>query len=145
MLRLRSKIAFAVTAMIEIALKHQQGPVSISRISERHKISITSLEEIFSKLLGQQLVKSTRGPGGGYSLRLNADDISLADIALAVDDALHQDDHWISRSMQSEIWAEFNNQVLKQLRAISLGQLVLAQSMQMNAEMQAQEIGAFQS
>jgi Rrf2 family iron-sulfur cluster assembly transcriptional regulator len=96
-------------------------------------------------LLGQQLVKSTRGPGGGYSLRLNADDISLADIALAVDDALHQDDHWISRSMQSEIWAEFNNQVLKQLRAISLGQLVRAQSMQMNAEMQAQEIGAFQS
>lgn len=135
MLRLRSKMALAVTAMIDIALNHPHGPVSLSKIGERHKISITSLEEIFSKLLGHQLVKSTRGPGGGYSLSVRADDISLADIAIAIDNGLNQDDAWISGSMRSELWAQFNQQVLTHLHAIRLSQLVNEKQMRLNAEM----------
>lgn len=144
MLRLRSKMAFAVTAMIDIALNHPNGPVSLSKIAERHKISITSLEEIFSKLMGHQLVKSTRGPGGGYSLGLRADDISLADIAIAIDDGLKQDDAWISGSMRSDLWSQFNQQVFKQLQAIRLHELVSEQQRRLNDEMEAHGI-AFQS
>jgi Rrf2 family iron-sulfur cluster assembly transcriptional regulator len=126
-LRLRSKTAFAVTAMVEIAMNHPHGPVPLSKICARHNISITSLEEIFSKLLGHQLVKSTRGPGGGYSLRLKADEINLADIALAVDESMGQDDSLISGTMRSDICAQFNMQVVQQLRAISLSKLVSEQ------------------
>lgn len=143
MLRLRSKMALAVTAMIDVAMNHPHGPVALSKIAERHTISITSLEEIFSKLLGHQLVKSTRGPGGGYSLSVRADDISLADIAIAIDNGLNQDDAWISGAMRSDLWAQFNQQVFKQLQAIRLHELVSEQQRRLNDEMEAHGI-AFQ-
>lgn len=123
-LRVRSKIGLAVTAMIDVALNSHSGPVPLSQISERHKISISYLEEVFSKLMARRLVKSTRGPGGGYSLAKKSESISLADIAFAVDGSMGQDASLIGGSLRSEIWANFNKQVLKQLSAISLRQLL---------------------
>ena len=72
-MRLSTKSRFAVTAMIDVALREDRGPVSLSAISERHQISLSYLEQLFSKLRQHHLVESTRGPGGGYSLARNAE------------------------------------------------------------------------
>jgi len=72
-MRLSTKSRFAVTAMIDVALREDRGPVSLSAISERHQISLSYLEQLFSKLRQHQLVESTRGPGGGYSLARSAE------------------------------------------------------------------------
>ena len=74
-MRLSTKSRFAVTAMIDVALREDRGPVSLSAISERHQISLSYLEQLFSKLRQHQLVESTRGPGGGYSLARSAEKI----------------------------------------------------------------------
>lgn len=99
-LRLRSKIALAVTAMIDVALNYPHGPVSLSKICGRRKISMTYLEEIFSRLMAHQLVESTRGPGGGYSLSKGPEEINLADIALAVDESMGNSLSMISGTMK---------------------------------------------
>ena len=84
-MRLSTKSRFAVTAMIDVALREEQGPVSLAAISERHQISLSYLEQLFSKLRQHGLVESTRGPGGGYSLGRAAERITMADILSAVD------------------------------------------------------------
>lgn len=88
---------------------------------------MTYLEEIFSRLLAHQLVQSTRGPGGGYSLSRLPEEINLADIALAVDDSIGNNLALISGSMESEIWADFNTQIVHHLGSVSLQQLVIEQ------------------
>ena len=84
-MRLSTKSRFAVTAMIDVALREDRGPVALAAISERHQISLSYLEQLFSKLRQAGLVESTRGPGGGYSLGRNPEKISMADIMEAVD------------------------------------------------------------
>lgn len=84
-MRLSIKGRFAVSAMIDVALREQLGPVSLAAISVRYQISLSYLEQMFSKLRKQGLVESTRGPGGGYSLGRAANAISVADIIDAVE------------------------------------------------------------
>ena len=83
-MRLSTKSRFAVTAMIDMGLRQHQGPVSLAAISQRQHISISYLEQIFSKMRQHGLVESTRGPGGGYTLNRDANLISVADIIYAV-------------------------------------------------------------
>jgi Rrf2 family iron-sulfur cluster assembly transcriptional regulator len=83
-MRLSTKSRFAVTAMIDMGLRQHQGPVSLAAISQRQHISISYLEQIFSKMRQHGLVESTRGPGGGYTLNRDANHISVADIIYAV-------------------------------------------------------------
>ena len=87
-MRLTTKGRFAVTAMIDVALRGQEGPVTLAGISERQKISLSYLEQLFGKLRRHRLVDSVRGPGGGYCLSRPLDQISVADIIRAVDEPL---------------------------------------------------------
>lgn len=85
-MRLTTKGRFAVTAMIDVALNGRCGPVNLSSIHQRQRISLSYLEHLFGKLRREGLVDSTRGPGGGYSLSRQASDISVADIIQSIDD-----------------------------------------------------------
>ena len=129
-MRLSTKSRFAVTAMIDVALREDRGPVSLSAISERHQISLSYLEQLFSKLRQHHLVESTRGPGGGYSLARNAEKITMADIVSAVDFSADSEDNGSSEAnnwMSSELWASLNEKMLAHLQSISLRQLVSEQ------------------
>src|SRR3546814_16503484 len=83
-MRLTTKGRFAVTAMIDLALRQQSGPVTLAAISQRQNISLSYLEQLFGKLRRHELVDSVRGPGGGYSLARLARNIPVADIIFAV-------------------------------------------------------------
>ena len=79
-MRLTTKGRFAVTAMIDLALRQNNGPVTLAAISQRQQISLSYLEQLFGKLRRHELVESTRGPGGGYTLARKAGDLSLIHI-----------------------------------------------------------------
>ena len=87
-MRLTTKGRFAVTAMIDLGLRSTNGPVALAAISARQQISLSYLEQLFGKLRRAELVESTRGPGGGYSLGRAADEITVADIITAVDEPI---------------------------------------------------------
>ena len=84
-MRLTTKGRFAVTAMMDLAMHHGEGPVTLAEISGRQKISLSYLEQLFGKLRRYRLVESVRGPGGGYCLARDTGAVSVADIILAVD------------------------------------------------------------
>ncbi len=87
-MRLSTKGRYAVTAMMDIALHEKQGPVTLAEISQCQGISLSYLEQLFSKLRKQGLVKGVRGPGGGYTLARPSGEISIADIIQSVDEKL---------------------------------------------------------
>ena len=87
-MRLTTKGRFAVTAMVDLALRQNRGPVTLAAISERQHISLSYLEQLFGKLRRSKLVSSVRGPGGGYTLASPAQEISVASIVTAVDEPL---------------------------------------------------------
>src|SRR3978361_690180 len=87
-MRLTTKGRFAVTAMIDLALRQNNGPVTLAAISQRQQISLSYLEQLFGKLRRHELVESTRGPGGGYTLGRKATEITRADIIVAVDEPI---------------------------------------------------------
>ncbi|MDZ5456638.1 Fe-S cluster assembly transcriptional regulator IscR [Azohydromonas lata] len=132
-MRLTTKGRFAVTAMIDLALRSHSGPVALAAISQRQQISLSYLEQLFGKLRRHELVESTRGPGGGYSLGRKAEDITVADIIVAVDEALDAtgcggkencmgEDS--GRCMTHELWTNLNNKMIEYLDSISLQKLV---------------------
>jgi len=87
-MRLTTKGRFAVTAILDLAMSQKGGPVSLAGISERQGISLSYLEQLFGKLRRNELVSSVRGPGGGYLLAKNLEDVSVADIIRAVDEPI---------------------------------------------------------
>ena len=87
-MRLTTKGRFAVTAMIDLGLRHQSSPVTLAAISQRQKISLSYLEQLFGRLRRHALVESTRGPGGGYTIAKPLREVTVADIILAVDEPL---------------------------------------------------------
>jgi Rrf2 family iron-sulfur cluster assembly transcriptional regulator len=130
-MRLTTKGRFAVTAMLDLALHGADGPVTLSGISERQKISLSYLEQLFGKLRRRELVESVRGPGGGYHLARDASAVSVADIIRAVEEPLDstqcagrencQDNH---RCMTHDLWEELNTTVFGFLDGVKLSQLV---------------------
>jgi Rrf2 family iron-sulfur cluster assembly transcriptional regulator len=133
-MRLTTKGRFAVTAMIDVALHGAKGPVTLAAISERQKISLSYLEQLFGKLRRQGLVESVRGPGGGYNLARAPETIGVADVIVAVDEPIDAtqcggrenclDDH---RCMTHELWAGLNAHILSYLRSVTLADLVRQQ------------------
>ena len=132
-MRLTTKGRFAVTAMIDLALRSNNGPVALAAISARQRISLSYLEQLFGKLRRHELVESTRGPGGGYSLGRKSDLISVADIIVAVDEPIDAtgcagkencmgDD--AGRCMTHDLWASLNQKMIEYLDSISLRKLV---------------------
>lgn len=130
-MRLTSKGRYAVTAMLDLALHVHDGPVTLAGISERQGISLSYLEQLFTRLRKQGLVSSTRGPGGGYSLSRPAEDISVSQVVAAVDESVDAtrcggsgDCHDGRRCLTHELWAELSEQIHSFLSEISLGDLV---------------------
>jgi Rrf2 family transcriptional regulator, iron-sulfur cluster assembly transcription factor len=131
-MRLTTKGRFAVTAMIDLALRQNNGPVTLAAISQRQQISLSYLEQLFGKLRRQNLVESTRGPGGGYTLGRKADEISVADIILSVDepiDATHCAGKEkclgeSGRCMTHELWSSLNQRMIDFLSSVKLQKLV---------------------
>lgn len=137
MMRLTTKGRFAVTAMLDLAMRNGNGPVTLAGISDRQKISLSYLEQLFGKLRRRALVESVRGPGGGYCLAKDTNNISVAEIIRAVDEPVDAtqcgglgnclDDH---RCMTHELWTGLNKHIYEYLEAVSLADLVLQQRTQ---------------
>lgn len=127
-MRLSTKGRFAVTAMIDVALRESLGPVPLSDIAVRHKISLSYLEQMFSKLRQHGLVESTRGPGGGYTLGQRTDSITVADIIGAVDGPAGEA---VVPGMQQDItqdlWDTLNSKMVDYMQSISLRTLTTEQ------------------
>ena len=135
-MRLSTKSRFAVTAMIDIALRDNAGPISLADISARHQISVSYLEQLFSKLRQCRLVESTRGPGGGYTLARVSESISVADIIGAVESQAHHSgmeekpfhgEQGSGEWMTQELWATLNTKMFEHMQSISLRQLASEQ------------------
>jgi Rrf2 family iron-sulfur cluster assembly transcriptional regulator len=141
-MRLTTKGRFAVTAMIDVALNGTRGPVTLAAVSERQRISLSYLEQLFGKLRRHGLVESVRGPGGGYNLARPADAVSVADVILAVDEPIdatqcggRENCHDDRRCMTHDLWAALNAHIFSFLRSVTLAQLV-AEQRQKQAEKQ---------
>ncbi len=129
-MRLSTKGRFAVTAMIDVALREKQGPVPLSDIAVRQQISLSYLEQMFSKLRQQGLVSSTRGPGGGYTLGQRTDAITVADIIAAVEDAAPKrsaKEAAATQDMAQDLWDSMNAKVAEFMQSVTLRSLVLEQ------------------
>lgn len=130
-MRLTTKGRYAVTAMLDLALHQDQGPISLADISTRQEISLSYLEQLFAKLRKKNLVTSTRGPGGGYSLTKGANDIYVVDIIDAVDENVDATNCNRQGDCQEgltclthHLWADLSDQIHGFLSGISLASLV---------------------
>ena len=133
-MRLTTKGRFAVTAMVDLAMRQTRGPVTLAAISERQHISLSYLEQLFGKLRRRNLVSSVRGPGGGYRLAQPMQGITVAAIVIAVDEPLDAtqcggkencaDD---KRCMTHDLWANLNKKMHEYLSSVSLADLVSQQ------------------
>ena len=130
-MRLTTKGRFAVTAMIDLALQQDTGPVSLAGISQRQNISLSYLEQLFSKLRRHELVESVRGPGGGYHIARALKEVSVADVILAVDEPLDatqcggkENCTDEGQCMTHDLWSSLNTKMLEYLGSVTLQCLV---------------------
>jgi Rrf2 family iron-sulfur cluster assembly transcriptional regulator len=130
-MRLTTKGRYAVTAVLDLALHQDTGPVSLAAISERQCISLSYLEQLFAKLRRNNIVSSTRGPGGGYKLANSVDEVSVSDIILAVDESCKVVDCADSDGCQGEyqclthdLWQELSNEIRSFLDGITLAEIM---------------------
>lgn len=130
-MRLTTKGRFAVTAMVDLAMCGGKAPVTLAKISERQKISLSYLEQLFGKLRRKDIVESVRGPGGGYYLAKPAGAISIAEIVVAVDEHMdatncggkgncHDDQQCITHNL----WMGLNEKIFDYLASVTLQQLI---------------------
>lgn len=130
-MRLTTKGRYAVTAMLDLAIHYDEGPITLADISRRQGISLSYLEQLFSRLRKQGLVVSSRGPGGGYRLSRDAAEIAVADVITAIDEKVDatrcgglancQDDQ---PCLTHELWSDLSNQIYDFLSGIKLADLV---------------------
>ncbi len=138
-MRLTTKGRFAVTAMVDLTQRGGKGPVTLAAISERQKISLSYLEQLFSKLRKNNVVASVRGPGGGYCLARPASKISIADIVVAVDEPLDATNCGRQGNCNDgepcsthELWMGLSDKIHEYLQQVSLQQLVEGQKKAVN-------------
>ena len=130
-MRLTTKGRFAVTAMVDLGMRHGTGPVTLAEISGRQRISLSYLEQLFGKLRRRQIVDSVRGPGGGYCLARDMSQLTVAEIILAVDEPIDatqcagkencKDDE---KCLTHDLWANLNERIFDYLGSVTLRQLV---------------------
>jgi Rrf2 family transcriptional regulator, iron-sulfur cluster assembly transcription factor len=130
-MRLTTKGRYAVTAMLDLAIHSDKGPVSLSEISKRQEISLSYLEQLFSKLRKADLVASIRGPGGGYQLGRTLDTIYIAQIVDAVNESIDATNCGGKGNCQQgevclthHLWSDLSDQIHQFLNSISLAKLV---------------------
>ena len=134
-MRLTTKGRFAVTAMVDLAMRGKSGPVTMASISERQKISLSYLEQLFGKLRRSNIVESVRGPGGGYYLARPAEKISISEIIAAVDEPMDatkcgglgncHDEH---QCITHDLWTGLNVKIFEYLASVTLQQVVDSQA-----------------
>ncbi|MDA9909506.1 Fe-S cluster assembly transcriptional regulator IscR [Gammaproteobacteria bacterium] len=130
-MRLTTKGRYAVTAMLDLSINAKKGPVTLSDISKRQAISLSYLEQLFSKLRKRDLVSSVRGPGGGYMLGRKDSDIDVAEIIDAVSESLDStqckgkgDCQGGEICLTHHLWEDLSAQIHKFLSNITLSDLV---------------------
>jgi Rrf2 family iron-sulfur cluster assembly transcriptional regulator len=129
-MRLSTRGRFAITAMIDLALREGGQPTPLIELAQRHGISLSYLEQVFAKLRQNGLVQSTRGPGGGYTLGFRGAEVTVADIVLAIeeDDVLAMGNGQAGQSalaqdMTRSLWASLHTAVMAHMRTITLKNL----------------------
>jgi Rrf2 family iron-sulfur cluster assembly transcriptional regulator len=130
-MKLSTKGRYSVTAMLDLAIHHEAGPVTLADISQCQGISLSYLEQLFSNLRKSGLVKGVRGPGGGYRLSKPASEISIAQIIRSVDEGVDitnckgkgdcQDGE---RCLTHELWTDLSDRLYQFLDNITLAQFV---------------------
>lgn len=142
-MRLSTKGRYAVTAMIDLALHNDVGPVALTDIADTQKISVSYLEQLFARLRKNGLVTGMRGPGGGYRLARPAAEITVAEIITAVDEPIDmtrcagkQDCQDGEKCLTHELWVDLSKQLYDFLHGINLGQVVQWPAVQRVAERQ---------
>lgn len=134
-MKLTTKGRYAVTAMLDLALHAQTGPVPLAEISTRQEISLSYLEQLFSRLRKQGLVASTRGPGGGYRVSRGLDEVAISEIIMAVNESVDatqcagkENCHSHGRCLTHDLWEGLSEQIEEFLSGVSLQDLIDNQS-----------------
>lgn len=142
-MKLTTKGRYAVTAMLDLALHTENGPTPLADISKRQEVSLSYLEQLFSKLRRQGLVESARGPGGGYRLARDASEIAVIHVLNAIDEEIDATRCGGSADCQHgepclthDLWVDLSEQIYTFLSNISLGDLVQRQAIGTVAERQ---------
>lgn len=124
-MRMSTKGRFAVNALIDLGLREAAGPVALATISARQQVSLSYLEQLFSRLRRVGIVESTRGPGGGYTLGRPAAEITVAEIVSCVDDPMESsDDAGAADGLSQALWQRLNATMLQHMATITLQGLV---------------------
>ena len=146
-MKLTTKGRFAVTAMLDLAMQRGSDPVTLAEISQRQKISLSYLEQLFGKMRRRALVNSVRGPGGGYRLAKDMGRVSVADIIDAVDEPIDstqcggkENCHDDKKCITHDLWAKLNAHISAYLGAVTLKQLVDDQKAKQNGVAQVQDM-----
>ncbi|HEC16097.1 MAG TPA: Rrf2 family transcriptional regulator [Sedimenticola sp.] len=142
-MRLTTKGRYAVTAMLDLALHHEKGPITLAAIAERQGISLSYLEQLFSRMRKKGLVFSVRGPGGGYSPARPSSEISVAEIITAVDESVDTTRCNGAHNCQNNelclthnLWEDLSNRIYDHLKNVSLQSLMVNQNVQQVAQRQ---------
>ena len=142
-MRLTAKGRYAVTAMLDLAVHREDGPTSLADISERQGISLSYLEQLFAKLRRNGLVKSVRGPGGGYQLSRDDSQIFVAEIIDSVDENVDAtrcqgkaDCQNGETCLTHELWSDLSEQIHQFLSEIDLASIIAKREVQQVAERQ---------
>ncbi len=143
-MRLTTKGRYAVTAMLDLALHDGPGPVSLADIAKRQGISLSYLEQLFARLRRRELVRSTRGPGGGYRLARPPSEIFVAEVIGAVDESVdatrcrgRENCQGEERCLAHDLWEDLSHQIHEFLSGIDLAQIVERRRTREVAERQA--------
>ena len=151
-MKLTTRGRYAVTAMLDLALHHNQGAVSLADIAERQGISLSYLEQLFARLRRKGLVESTRGPGGGYVLAAAPQQISIAKIILAIDENMdatrcggEKNCHGDEPCLTHQLWHELSQRVHIFLSEMTLGDLTQRPAVQEVASRQSRRVSVVMS
>ncbi|BAV33990.1 transcriptional regulator [Sulfuricaulis limicola] len=130
-MKLTTKGRYAVTAMLDLALRYDKGAVTLADIAKRQGISLSYLEQLFAKLRRSGLVDSVRGPGGGYTLAMEPNKISVAEIVVAINENIdatrcggEKNCHGDETCLTHQLWEDLSTRIHEFLNGITLGDLV---------------------
>lgn len=142
-MRLTAKGRYAVTAMLDLAVHQGDGPISLADISRRQGISLSYLEQLFAKLRKRELVNSVRGPGGGYRLQREPNEIFVAEIVDSVDENVdatkcsgRADCQQGEMCLSHQLWAELSDEIHQFLSGIDLASIIEKREVKVIAERQ---------